>query len=45
MGFNEIILHSQTYVTGFYKKFGFKSRGEPFFEADIEHVEMYLCFN
>jgi len=42
MGFDEIILHSQTYATGFYKKLGFKSRGEPFYEANIEHVEMYL---
>lgn len=40
--FGEIILHSQTYVVDFYKKLGFKIRGKPFFEADIEHFEMYL---
>ena len=40
--FNEIFLHSQTNVTKFYEKIGFKVRGEPFFEADIEHMEMYL---
>jgi predicted GNAT family N-acyltransferase len=40
--FQEIILHSQTYVSDFYKKIGFKSRGKTFFEADIEHMEMYL---
>ena len=40
--FDEIRLHSQTYVSGFYKKCGFKIRGKPFFEAGIEHVEMYL---
>jgi len=40
--FNEIFLHSQTSVTEFYEKIGFKVRGESFFEADIEHMEMYL---
>jgi len=38
----EIRLHSQTYVTDFYKKLGFKIRGKSFFEAEIEHVEMYM---
>ena len=40
--FGEIISHSQTCVADFYKKLGFKIRGKPFFEADIEHFEMYL---
>lgn len=40
--FQEIILHSQTYVSDFYKKIGFKPSGKTFFEADIEHMEMYL---
>lgn len=40
--FNEICVHSQTYVSGFYKKHGFIIRGKPFYEADIEHVEMYI---
>jgi predicted GNAT family N-acyltransferase len=39
---DEIRLHSQTYVAYFYKKHGFRIRGNPFFEADIEHVEMYM---
>ena len=39
---DEIRLHSQTYVADFYKKLGFRIRGKPFFEADIEHVEMYM---
>ena len=41
-GFDEITLHSQTYIADFYKSLGFKTRGKPFFEADIEHIEMYL---
>ena len=41
-GFKEIYLHSQTYVSDFYKKLGFKERGDTFLEAGIEHVEMYL---
>ncbi len=40
--YNEICLHSQTYIIDFYKKCGFKTRGETFLEADIEHVEMYM---
>jgi len=38
----EIILHSQNYVIDFYKKFGFKIKGETFLEANIEHKEMVL---
>jgi predicted GNAT family N-acyltransferase len=40
--FQEIILHSQTYVSDFYKKFDFKKRGSTFYEAGIEHIEMFL---
>lgn len=40
--FDEIRLHSQTYISGFYKKYGFKIRGKPFYEAGIKHVEMYM---
>jgi len=40
--FNEIFLHSQSNTTDFYEKIGFKCRGEAFFEAGIEHMEMYL---
>jgi len=38
----EIRLHSQTYVSDFYEKIGFITRGKPFFEAGIEHAEMYM---
>ena len=40
IGLNEIHLHSQIYVSNFYKKLGFKSIGKKFLEADIEHIEM-----
>ena len=40
--YGEIVIHSQNYVIDFYKKLGFKTRGETFLEADIEHKEMYL---
>ncbi len=40
--YNEICLHSQTYVSDFYKKLGFRERGKLFFDAGIEHVEMYM---
>ena len=40
--FDEIVLHSQTYIIDFYKKLGFKTRGELFFEADIKHIEMHI---
>jgi len=39
---DEIRLHSQTYVADFYKKLGFLERGKTFFEADIEHIEMFM---
>jgi len=38
----KIVIHSQMYVLGFYKKFGFKTVGEPFDEAGIKHVKMIL---
>lgn len=40
--YNEIYLHSQSYILDFYKKLGFKPVGKKFFEADIEHVEMNM---
>lgn len=43
--FDEIRLHSQIYVSDFYKKLGFKTIGENFFEAGIEHIEMYMTIN
>ena len=39
---NEIRLHAQMYTADFYKKLGFLERGKTFFEADIEHIEMYM---
>ena len=41
-GFDNIYLHSQIDIVGFYKKCGFKTRGETFLEADIKHIEMYF---
>lgn len=38
----EIRLHAQMYTADFYKKLGFLERGKTFFEADIEHIEMYM---
>lgn len=43
--FQEIRLHSQTYVSGFYKKLDFKVIGKHFYEAGIEHVEMFMKIN
>ena len=40
--YKEIYMHSQTYVSDFYKKFGFRKQGKTFFEASIKHVEMYM---
>jgi len=39
---DEIQLHAQMYTADFYKKLGFLERGKTFFEADIEHIEMYM---
>jgi len=40
--YNEICLHSQTYISDFYEKLGFKKRGKQFLEAGTEHIEMYM---
>lgn len=42
---DEIVLHSQCYVTNFYKKIGFKKYGKNFEEAGIEHIEMRRKLN
>lgn len=39
-GINKVHLHAQLQAIGFYKKEGFKSSGNTFFEADIEHIYM-----
>ena len=40
--YTKIVMHSQSYVIDFYKKLGFKTLGETFLEANIEHKEMVL---
>jgi len=39
-GVEQIVLHSQYYVIGFYKKCGYKETGLPFLDADIKHITM-----
>ncbi|HET7199419.1 MAG TPA: GNAT family N-acetyltransferase [Burkholderiales bacterium] len=36
------VLHAQVRAAGFYRRFGFRERGEKFLEAGISHVEMTL---
>jgi predicted GNAT family N-acyltransferase len=38
----EIYFDSQYHARDFYTKIGFKTRGKPFSEAGIKHIEMYL---
>jgi predicted GNAT family N-acyltransferase len=38
----EITFHSQYYAKEFYLKCGFSERGDPFDEADIKHIEMFM---
>lgn len=40
--FKEIRLHSQAYISDFYKKLGFEPIGKNFFEAGIDHIEMFM---
>ena len=37
---SELILHSQTQVSGFYNRLGFFKIGEIFFEENIPHIKM-----
>ena len=37
-----ISLNSQSYITHFYEKLGFKAEGSPFLEAGIPHLHMAL---
>ena len=41
-GVREAYMHAQIYANDFYKKCGFKPRGEEFMEAGIAHKEMYM---
>ena len=43
--YEEIHLHSQTYVLNFYEKLGFIPIGETFYEAGMEHISMYIKLN
>lgn len=38
----KISMHAQIQVIDFYKKFGFKTQGKMFLEANIKHKEMHL---
>ncbi|MEM7405154.1 MAG: GNAT family N-acetyltransferase [Pseudomonadota bacterium] len=37
-----IRISAQTYLTKFYREFGFETVGSPYLEDDIEHIEMLL---
>jgi predicted GNAT family N-acyltransferase len=39
-GFEEILLHAQVTVAGFYRRLGYVEEGEPFDEAGIPHIAM-----
>ncbi len=41
-GDTEVVLHAQRTAEGFYQRLGFKTRGEPFSEVDIAHIEMFM---
>lgn len=38
----EIYGHAQYHLKDFYRKYGFKERGKPFYEANIKHIEMFM---
>ena len=42
-GDREVVLHAQRSAEGFYRRAGFESRGEPFDEVGIPHIEMALA--
>jgi predicted GNAT family N-acyltransferase len=39
-GDREVLLHAQSSAAVFYSRLGFVQRGQPFVEADIDHVAM-----
>jgi len=41
-GDREVLLHAQRSAEGFYRRLGFEQRGEPFEEAGIAHVAMFV---
>jgi predicted GNAT family N-acyltransferase len=44
-GDHEVILHAQCSAEVFYRKLGFKSHGDVFDDAGIDHIEMTLKLN
>lgn len=40
-GDREVLLYAQCSAQGFYARLGFQTRGEPFEEAGISHIEMF----
>ncbi len=41
-GEREVVLHAQRSAEGFYRRLGFEQRGEPFEEAGIAHLAMFI---
>ncbi len=41
LGFDTLVLHSQTQAAGFYRNLDYERRGAAFEEAGIPHVEMW----
>ena len=42
-GDHQVILHAQCSAEGFYRRLGFKARGDVFQDAGIDHIEMTLA--
>lgn len=40
LGARRVLMHAQTHARGFYERNGYRSEGELFIEAGIEHVRM-----
>lgn len=43
-GFDRVYLHAQRHAEGFYRRAGFVAEGQPFVEADIDHIRMVRDF-
>jgi predicted GNAT family N-acyltransferase len=41
-GEREVMLHAQRSAEGFYRRLGFEQRGEPFEEAGIAHLDLFM---
>ena len=42
IGLHEITCHARTVVADFYRKLGFEAYGQPFLEAEVEHLHMRI---